>query len=337
MRHSGPHGFTLLEVMLALGLTSLILVALGMTIDFHLRVRDTGRMHIEEAHLARVLLRRIADDLRATIPYTAQGGASTSGTTGTSGESGISDTSTTSTETDSSTNSQTTPGIYGDASSIQVELSRLPQPAQLLAQCTTASESVQATGLSGVKMVTYYVAGAEGAASTTGVQNAANSSDQRGLMRLEQDRAVANYQAEYGGVDNSALQGVLLAPEVAGIEFSYYDESQAQWVETWDTAQNGSLPTAVKIVLSITPLKAQRNSSVLSGTDGKSSNQESCLAYSLVVPIPAAKVTSSSSSASSGSSDTSSGGGSSGGGSSGGGSSGKSGKSSQSGMGGTSS
>ncbi len=284
MRHSRPCGFTLLEVMLALGLTSLILVALGMTIDFHLRVLDAGRMHIEEAQLARVLLRRIADDLRAAIPYNAQSSTSTSGTSETS---------------DTSTTSQTTPGIYGDASSIQMELSRLPQPAQLLSQATTATESVQATGLSGVKMVTYYVAGAEGAASTTGVQNAVNSSDQQGLMRLEQDRAVANYQAEYGGVDNSALQGVLLAPEVAGIEFSYYDEGQAQWVETWDTAQNGSLPTAVKIVLSITPLKTQRNSSVLSGTDSKSSNQESKLAYALLVPIPAAKATSSSGASSS--------------------------------------
>lgn len=287
MRHSRRRGFTLLEVMLALGLTSLILVALGMTIDFHLRVLDAGRMHIEEAQLARVLLRRIADDLRATIPYSAESSASGSGT--------MEDTE----EADSSTSSQTTPGIYGDASSIQMELSRLPQPSQLLAQCTIGSESVQASGLSGVKTVTYYVAGAEGAASTTGIQNAADSSGQQGLMRLEQDRAVASYQAEYGGVDNSALQGVLLAPEVVGVEFSYYDESQSQWVETWDTAQNGSLPTAVKIVLSITPMKTQRTSSVLSGTDSKSSAQESYLAYSLVVPIPAANVTASSTASSS--------------------------------------
>jgi len=60
-------GFTLLEVLLTLSLTSMVLVALAMAIDFQLRVVERSRRNVEEAQLARVLMRRIADDLRGAV------------------------------------------------------------------------------------------------------------------------------------------------------------------------------------------------------------------------------------------------------------------------------
>jgi prepilin-type N-terminal cleavage/methylation domain-containing protein len=332
MNRCRQHGFTLLEVMLALGLTALILVALGMAIDFHLRVLDAGRAHVEEAQLARVLLRRIADDLRGTVPYDSQNSAGTSGGTGmqdtlggtgtlgsigdsvTQGTSNTSDTSNAS-GTTLSTTPQATPGIYGYASAIQIDVSRLPMPYQLQTQCALGTEGLQATSLSDAKTVCYYVGSTQGTGSTMGFQGgdataarqgtagglpAAASGDQ-GLLRVEQDRAAAQFQAEHGGVSSSALSPTLLAPEVAGIEFAYCDGTQ--WLDVWDTTQNGGLPVAVRVTLYITPARPQRNgSSWLNGLTGSSSAQEANLAYYLLVQIPAAQAVQSSGSPDSGSS-----------------------------------
>ncbi|HUT92329.1 MAG TPA: type II secretion system protein GspJ [Thermoguttaceae bacterium] len=60
-------GYTLIEVLLSLTLASLVLLAVGMAVDFQLRVVDRSRGNVEEAQLARVLLRRIADDLRCAV------------------------------------------------------------------------------------------------------------------------------------------------------------------------------------------------------------------------------------------------------------------------------
>ena len=81
---SRPGGFTLIEVLLSLGLAALVLVALATAVDVHLRCVQSGRTHVEEAQLARALLHRIADDLRnlaVANPVTVDGvmTASTSG------------------------------------------------------------------------------------------------------------------------------------------------------------------------------------------------------------------------------------------------------------------
>ena len=57
-------GFTLIEVLLSLGLAALVLVALATAVDVHLRVLQIGRTNAEEAQLARVLLLRIGDAQR---------------------------------------------------------------------------------------------------------------------------------------------------------------------------------------------------------------------------------------------------------------------------------
>jgi hypothetical protein len=60
-------GFTLLEVVLALGLTVVVMAAIGVAIFLHLRAVDHTRSAIERDQLARILLRRIGDDLRSAV------------------------------------------------------------------------------------------------------------------------------------------------------------------------------------------------------------------------------------------------------------------------------
>ena len=58
---------TLLEVMLALALTAVVLAAISMAIDLHLRMLDSRRGTVERIQLARAVLQIIANDLRATV------------------------------------------------------------------------------------------------------------------------------------------------------------------------------------------------------------------------------------------------------------------------------
>ena len=54
-------GFSLLEVILAVALTAIIAVLVVSAMDFHLRQLTVRRTRIEEAQIARAVLRRIAD------------------------------------------------------------------------------------------------------------------------------------------------------------------------------------------------------------------------------------------------------------------------------------
>ncbi len=71
-RQEAKSGFTLLEVMLAMLLVGFVLVALMMAIDTQFRVVEATRSRVEEAQLARVVLHRIADDLRCLVPKASE-------------------------------------------------------------------------------------------------------------------------------------------------------------------------------------------------------------------------------------------------------------------------
>ncbi len=62
-------GFSLLEVVLSLGLAAFLFAALWASTDVYLRSVEAGRAETENAQLARALLRQIADDLRSTVVF----------------------------------------------------------------------------------------------------------------------------------------------------------------------------------------------------------------------------------------------------------------------------
>ncbi len=313
-----PAGFTLLEVLLALGLTSLILVALAMTIDFHWRVLDVSRSHVEEAQLARTLLRRIADDLRGAVYSNANSAAQPASTgaappTGSpsppsngSGMGSASGSGTASGSTASATTAtpHSVPGIYGDNYTLQVDVSRLPDPYQLQSQCALSADSQYAATWTDVKTVSYFV-GTPQDVGLTGSQGPALSGTaspapggtgliqglQSGLMRCEAGRAAAVFAADHGGLSSAVLTGDLLAPEVAAIQFEYFDGSE--WNDTWDSTQMTGLPMAVEVTVYITPMRSQRpRSSAYGGAAGNSPpDQQQAIPYSLLVALPMAQAT----------------------------------------------
>lgn len=66
---SDRSGTTLLELILALALSVLLLGAIALAIRFNLRTLDSRRADVEEAQLARAVLRMITDDLQSAVQH----------------------------------------------------------------------------------------------------------------------------------------------------------------------------------------------------------------------------------------------------------------------------
>jgi hypothetical protein len=276
-----------------------------MAVDFHLRVLDNGRQEVEEAQLARAILRRIADDLRSTIRYekidtgsilssgaTNLGGASAllggsgqSGESGgtppgsnSSGNSGSSSESPSSEEESGETQSvaesgliNPVPGLYGNLYELQVDVSRLPRIDQYDRLLKT--EDGRLTDLvSDVKSVAYYLAG--------------DSAGTTGLVRREMDRAATQWAQNNGGLQSMAEYEQLLAPEVVALEFRYFDG--VDWLEEWDSSIANNLPVAVEISLAVTNPAVKQSAASMVDLASMSA-EEGYRVYRLLVHLPASK------------------------------------------------
>jgi hypothetical protein len=63
-------GVTLLELILALSLSILVMLTIGMAVNMYFRMLDVRRTNVEEARLANSILKHIADELRGAVQYT---------------------------------------------------------------------------------------------------------------------------------------------------------------------------------------------------------------------------------------------------------------------------
>jgi type II secretory pathway pseudopilin PulG len=72
----GAAGFTLIEVLLALLLSTALLAGLWAALEISMRMFESGRTRVEEAQLARALLHQLDADLRQTLMRTKQPAAS---------------------------------------------------------------------------------------------------------------------------------------------------------------------------------------------------------------------------------------------------------------------
>ncbi len=294
-RERGPEArsaFTLLEVILALSLAAVILGLVTMAIHVHLGVAAKSQAQVEEAQLARALLQRMAEDLRNAIPFRpSQGSSSASDSDATSSSatssSSISSTdSATSTDADSmdtstiSTDSITGGGICGNSQSLFVETSRRPRPSRLTAM--SMSDNSEPTGRSDIRTVTYCL-GNPGA-SSLGEQSASSTTAQEGLYRREMDRAEFNWAIQRGETDALNLSTERLAPEVAELQFTYYDGTTAY--DTWDSTVQGKLPDIVKIAIGIRRPTTQRTSQPVESTQDTSQLD----IYDMLVNLPNSQV-----------------------------------------------
>ncbi len=151
------------------------------------------------------------------------------------------------------------PGVYGNQYQLQLDVSRSPRVEQYQ-QVLTEESATSITDIpSDLKTVTYFVqvpAALPGAVPVAGASTGALSdltdpqANGIGLVRRELDRAVTSAAMASGNTAGIISGGDLLAPEVAGIEFRYFDG--IEWRLEWDTSVEKKLPLAIQILLALT-------------------------------------------------------------------------------------
>lgn len=310
-----PAGMTLLEVILSLALTSLVLVLIGMAVRLNLLTLDSRRSDVEQAQLARAILRHMAADLRSAVCYRpvessdlpdtggnvdgmAGGLAGTiapgvAGNADPGGQAGAGTSSQNNTNIQSSTQTTAVPGLYGNQYELQVDTSRLPRVDQYNPGLAGADATTAVDIPSDVKTVAYYLRTADetGTAGTSGAGASATEATTAGLVRRERDRAVTSYAAQNGGLESSTSDGQLLAPEVNRLEFRYFDGTE--WATEWDATERNGLPVAVEITLGFTPLSGSADTADVAQLRDAAAltAEEELVTYRLVVRLPVAEPT----------------------------------------------
>jgi prepilin-type N-terminal cleavage/methylation domain-containing protein len=239
-------GFTLLEILLAMGIGLLLLAGLYVAVGMQVRHAQIARELVEESTLARAILDRMASDIRQNLGPTlpavlsssgSSGGSSAGGGGGSSGGSGSSSGGTTggsgSTSSTSSTASQTATttsgvvlnvGVQGDSTKLILCTSQVPRP--------SADPTSQPT--SDLRRIAYWLANG------------------LGLSRKE----IQQVTSDDANSDLSDDPSLVIAGEVVDLTFSYFDGSA--WQDNWDGTTLGpdgqtpiGPPVAVGIDLTI--------------------------------------------------------------------------------------
>ncbi|MCA9187038.1 MAG: hypothetical protein R3E01_13715 [Pirellulaceae bacterium] len=316
-------GYTLLETVLAVALTSVIMLLIVNALHMYTKLLDVRRTRIEEVQLARAVLGRITDDLRGTIPHIevefpqttsggggsggggsggggSGGGGSSGGGSGGTGSGGASSTGTnTGTAATSTTTSSsvipTIAGLYGNPFELQIDVSRLPRPDEYL--IFDDSGSVMGVDVpSDTKTIAYYVNGVSGSATTTGHVIVKGSGPvggmtQGGLVRRSLDRGSTQYAA-----NNNLLVGLdatseLMAAEVIALEFMYFDG--VAWTNTWDSEERAGLPMAVMVTVALSsdPTQTIAAGTLNSSLQSLPSSTGAIRYYRTVISLPSARPT----------------------------------------------
>ncbi len=264
--------FTLLEVVLTLAMSVVLMVLVGAAIQFYARDMNVRDMDIRQTQLAAAVMQMIEDDLRATLhsvpmdtaPLEELFAASTGGQGGggqtedlsaagiESDETAVPIEDSTEVDLQSGVAVLQTPGLIGNQYQIQLDLSRLPRLEEYVAMLDETTADIDDVP-SDIKTVAYFV---QGAGVIGGVQDQLNTLDpdpsltsQGGLVRRSLDRAVTVQAASTGSLSLLNQTGELLAPEIVGIEFSYWDG--VTWQLQWSSDEFGELPLAVQVRLSM--------------------------------------------------------------------------------------
>ena len=319
-RRRTNRGLTLLELLLALALTSIIMVVIAMSLDIYMRTLDRRQAIIEESQLARAILQQIANDLRSAVQV--QTGDVEEGLAGLDGidlAGGVGDLlggdiagdllggGDTGLEdllmeedlavTDDLATSMippAVPGLYGNQYQLQMDISRLPRVEEYQRLMNLEDNFALTDIPSDVKTITYYVQGQDMVSMESMAEELDVVEDDvrliNGLVRRNMDRAVTQFAADNGNTDALLNQGDVIAPEVVSIEFQYWDG--LLWLPEWDSEVEESLPVAVEIRLYLKSARNNQSSSMLSAFsmgDDMDELETGTTMYRLVVRLPVGK------------------------------------------------
>jgi hypothetical protein len=252
---AGNHrpGFTLLEVILATSLSIVLLAALYAVLKLHLTYAQKAPQQVERTLEARAIVDIIAKDIRAVIPPLAmpsESGASAAGASASSGgaASGASESTTNTTQT-SSLGSSTDPnsyraayGVLGGTDWLQLYVGR---------GSSNLDDMEQASWNGSVAQTSDVVRVAYALTLLTTRQDSKGRTQRLALTRSE----VASIGAERldTSADETDVQATTsyLGDDIAHIQFQYWDDYSAQWLDSWGVDVPIAAPRAIKVLVSL--------------------------------------------------------------------------------------
>ena len=240
---SPRRAFTLLEVLLAAGLSLALLVIVLSAVTTYRDVSVAGRERVEQAQLARAIFRRMELDIRSTSPV--QEAADEERDESGMSESAEESTAVTVVDTVESIAGQSG-GVFGDAATLVVHAIQPQRPGTTL---TSGTGGFVALAESDLKSIAYFLAepGIGGLPGIAGDLLADSGQPVPALARLEGQRLTLAYAEATVDVDRLAGMVSVMASEVAAIQFRYFDG--LAWYEVWDSAAVARLPNAVEVTL----------------------------------------------------------------------------------------
>lgn len=264
-------GFTLLELLIAIGLTSILMVALFSAMDIYFKLQLDSQEEITRQQISRALLRQMTRDIQSVVfvkkqavddeetaptsPGTgsaASGGSTPAGgSTQADGSNSLSSTGSTAQTTDGDTTAamlKYTSGLVGSATDLLLYVSR---PDRTLSYVDAQSLTSTSERTGDLMMIRYLVAdtSAGGLSSTIAKRFAGNKNGPIGLVRITGDLYGMSTAVQAGEERDFTCVDQIDAEEVSQVAFSYFDG--LNWQETWDSTTLNSLPVAIEIILTL--------------------------------------------------------------------------------------
>ncbi|MFT5304373.1 MAG: type II secretory pathway pseudopilin PulG [Mariniblastus sp.] len=279
-------GYTLIELLLALGLSVVVLSAISMAIQIYLISLTKQQDLVEQRQVARALLTMIENDLRAGIQYKPADYAGLDNLLATQlaklqGEAPSDDEEEEPIEVIVEDEVAFRPTLLGASNVVMIDISRLPRMDQYNPLLV---DNAEVSSPSDVKSLAYFVSSSNGGMESEvqfGTPQAPG-----GLYRREIDRAVASYLGENSLMSSPDKYTQLVAHEVAEIAFRYFDGEE--WQTEWDSGEAGGFPVAIEVRIVI---DSERTGSGAANYSYSGAGDESTKIYRTVVHLPVAEST----------------------------------------------
>ncbi len=236
------NGYTLVELLLALGLSVAVIAGIATAIQIYLVSLTRQQAAVERNQIARALLTMIENDIRAGIQYKSADYSGLDNLLATQAIAmGLPEPEPVIDEEEVAFR----PSLLGTDQVLMIDISRLPRLDQYNPMMQSAEAEVQSP--SDVKSLAYFFSPSDGGVESTVAF--AQSVAPGGLYRREIDRAVAAYMGETNLLSSPDKFSKLVAPEIAQISFRYFDGED--WQSEWDSEEAGGFPMAIEIQLVI--------------------------------------------------------------------------------------
>lgn len=269
-------GYTLLEVLLALGLSGLLMVLVYGSMQYYWQLETSGRIDTERGQLARTIIRRMEMDIRSLTYKPPQQTATDSSEQ--AADEGAGNTQSGS-STDAATQSESIDLVQEESTTISdVHLIGTSQQLEMIVlrptrnRTGTIEDELFASRESDRRKVGYLFS-TSGPAGVPGLYY--RNVDQQMEYTMELQGTSADPLSEYE----------LLVPELANLEFQYLDGSTNAWVDAWHSRDMAGLPRAIKITFQFLPASASD-----SGRLRQSRTSASTEVYQTVVQLPLSEV-----------------------------------------------